>query len=132
MATKSSSNCLHVHCVKSVRIWSYSGPHFPVFGLNTERYSVSLYIQSEWKKMWTRITPNKSTFYAMVVINLKRECSENKEINCGEYLYEYFESCVIASLQIMCSMHSQRYIDLLKGLLGPPNRDKLFRNILEI
>ena len=23
------------HCVKSVRIWSCSGPHFPVFGLNT-------------------------------------------------------------------------------------------------
>ena len=28
------------HCVKSVRIWSYSGPHFPEFGLNTERYSL--------------------------------------------------------------------------------------------
>ena len=27
-------------CVKSVRIGSYSGPHFPAFGLNTERYSV--------------------------------------------------------------------------------------------
>ena len=26
-----------LHCVKSVRIRSYSGPHFPVFGLNTER-----------------------------------------------------------------------------------------------
>ena len=30
------------HCVKSVRIRSYSGPHFPIFGLNSERYSVSL------------------------------------------------------------------------------------------
>ena len=28
------------HCVKRVRIWSYSGPHFSAFGLNTERYSV--------------------------------------------------------------------------------------------
>ena len=28
------------HCVKSVCIRSYSGPHFPVFGLNTERYRV--------------------------------------------------------------------------------------------
>ena len=27
-------------CVKSVRIRCYSGPHFPVFGLNTERYRV--------------------------------------------------------------------------------------------
>ena len=26
------------HCVKSVRIWSYSGQHFPAFGLITERY----------------------------------------------------------------------------------------------
>ena len=26
-------------CVKSVRIGSYSGPYFPAFGLNTERYS---------------------------------------------------------------------------------------------
>ena len=26
------------HCMKSVRIWSFSGPYFPAFGLNTERY----------------------------------------------------------------------------------------------
>ena len=26
------------HCVKSVRIWCFSGPYFPPFGLNTERY----------------------------------------------------------------------------------------------
>ena len=31
------------HCLKSVRIWNYSGPHFPAFGLNTERYAVSLH-----------------------------------------------------------------------------------------
>ena len=24
------------HCVKRVCVWSYSGPHFPTFGLNTE------------------------------------------------------------------------------------------------
>ena len=29
------------HCVKSVRIRSYSGSHFPAFGLNTERYGVN-------------------------------------------------------------------------------------------
>ena len=26
------------HCVKSVCIRSFSGPYFPAFGLNTERY----------------------------------------------------------------------------------------------
>ena len=52
------------HCVKSVRIRSYSGPHFPVFGLNTEKYSLSFHIQPECEKMRTSITPNRDTFYA--------------------------------------------------------------------
>ena len=33
------------HYLKSVRIQSYSGPYFPEFGLNMERYRVSLCIQ---------------------------------------------------------------------------------------
>ena len=53
------------HCVKSVRIRSYSCPHFPAFGLSTERYAVSLHIQSECGKMRTRITPNTYTFHAV-------------------------------------------------------------------
>ena len=32
----------------------FSGPYFPVFGLNTERYEVSLRIQSECGKIRTR------------------------------------------------------------------------------
>ena len=54
--------------MKSVRIRSYSGPHFLVFGLNVERYSVSLRIQSECGKMQTRITPNTDTFYVVQII----------------------------------------------------------------
>ena len=27
----------NVHYVKSVRIWSYSGPYIPAFGLNTDQ-----------------------------------------------------------------------------------------------
>ena len=57
-----------MHCTKSVRIRSYSGPHFPAFGLNTERFSVSLRIQSECGKIWTRKTPNTGTFYAVLQI----------------------------------------------------------------
>ena len=57
------------HCVKSVRIRSFSGPYCPAFGLTTERYSVSLSIQSKCGKRWTRKTPNTDTFY--VVINLR-------------------------------------------------------------
>ena len=55
------------HCIKSVHIWSYSGPYFPTFGLNTERYFISLRIQSECGKIRTRITPNTDTFYAVFV-----------------------------------------------------------------
>ena len=54
------------HCVKSVHIRSYSGPHFPAFGLNTERYGVSLRIQSECEKMRATITPNTDTFHAVL------------------------------------------------------------------
>ena len=53
------------HCVKSVPIRNYSGPHFPAFGLNTKRYSVSLLIHSECEKLRTRITPNTDTFYTV-------------------------------------------------------------------
>ena len=56
----------NLHCVKSAGIRSYSGPHFPAFGLNTERYKVSLRIQSECGKMRTRITPNTDTFHAVL------------------------------------------------------------------
>ena len=38
------------HCVKSVRIQSFSGPFFPAFGLNKERYGVSLRVQFECGK----------------------------------------------------------------------------------
>ena len=52
-------------CLKSAHIRSYSGPHFPAFGLKTERYRISLRIQSKCQKMRTRIAPNTDTFYAM-------------------------------------------------------------------
>ena len=51
---------------KSVRIRSYSGPHFPAFVLNTARYSLSHRIQSECGKLRTRITPNMDPFYAVL------------------------------------------------------------------
>ena len=85
------------HCVKSVRIRSYSGPHFSAFGLNTERYSISLRIQSKCGNMRTRITPNKETFCAVKYKNhsfitvhifvvshffVKIFCSEEFESKC--------------------------------------------------
>ena len=65
----SSWNINAIHCVKNVRIRSYSGPHFPAFGLNTERYTVSLHIHSECGKIRTRITPNTDTFHSLTETN---------------------------------------------------------------
>lgn len=36
------------------RVWSYLCPYFSAFGLNTERYGVSNYIQSECRKTQTK------------------------------------------------------------------------------
>ena len=55
-----------VHCVESVRIQSFSGPHFPAFGLSTKIYGVNLLIQSECGKLRTRKTLNTDTFYTVI------------------------------------------------------------------
>ena len=43
----------------------FSGPYFATFGLNTERYRVSLRIQFECGKIRTRKTPYLDTFHAV-------------------------------------------------------------------
>ena len=60
------SQALHKSCQYSELFWSV----FPAFGLNTERYGVSLRIQSECGKIWARITPNTDTFRDVKPITL--------------------------------------------------------------
>ena len=64
-------NCLThfvlLHCVKSVRIRTVSSSYFPAFWLNTERYGISLCIQSKWGKIRTRKSPNTDTFHLALV-----------------------------------------------------------------
>ena len=60
-----SINHIDYHCVKTILVWSFSGPHFPIFRLNTQRYPVSLGIQSECGKMQTRKTSNTDTLHAV-------------------------------------------------------------------
>ena len=52
----------HKHCEKRACIWSYSGPHFPVFGVRILR------IQSKCGKIRTKIAPTADTFYVVKVI----------------------------------------------------------------
>ena len=54
----------------------FSAPYFPAFGLNTERCSVSLRIQSERGKIRTRITLNMDTFHAVHGTSCDYYCGE--------------------------------------------------------
>ena len=67
------------YCVKSVRIRSFSGPHFPTFGLNMERDTVR--IRSKGGKIRTRKTRNMDTFHALHFAKLEvYERNKNLEI----------------------------------------------------
>ena len=68
---------LKYHCVKSVLIRSLPGPYFPEFGLNTERYSVSLRIQSECGKIGTRKTQNTDTSHAVYASEVNAEAVQH-------------------------------------------------------
>ena len=57
-------------CVKSVRIRSHSGPYFPAFEQSKEGYGVSLHIQSECRKIWTKINPNTDIFHAVGMLTI--------------------------------------------------------------
>ena len=50
ISSTKNENGSTTHYVKSICIRSFFGPHFPAFGLNTERYGVSLRIQSDGEK----------------------------------------------------------------------------------
>ena len=67
------------HCVKNVRIRSFSGPYFPAFRLNMGRYSVSLRIKSKCGKIWTRKFPSRNTFYA-VWLSLTFSCKRQHSL----------------------------------------------------
>ena len=45
----------------------FSGPHFPVFGLNTEIYGINLRVQPEYRKIRTRKSPYFDTFHAVLL-----------------------------------------------------------------
>ena len=64
------------YCVKSVCIWSFSGPYFPT----SPYFSVSRRIQSEFGKIQTRKTRNTDTFYAVKFRNHFRILPWVKEV----------------------------------------------------
>ena len=58
-------SCNTEHCVKNIPYLEFSGPHFPAFTLNTEKYRVSLRFHCKCGKMRNRITLNTEIVYAV-------------------------------------------------------------------
>ena len=52
-----NANALRKKCPYWELFWSSFFPHFPTLGLNTERYGVSLHIQSECWEMREKCGP---------------------------------------------------------------------------
>ena len=53
--------------MKNVRIHSFTGPYFLVFGLNKEIYIVNICIQSEYGKCGSEKTLNLDLFQAVII-----------------------------------------------------------------
>ena len=70
-----------MHCMKSVRIRSFSGPYFPAVELNTERYGVSLRIQSKCGKIRTRKISNTETFHSVTNMDFGVNKATSASIN---------------------------------------------------
>ena len=62
-----------LYCVKS-------GPYFPEFRLNAERYGISLRIQCQCGKIRTRKTPNTDSFYPVLRVDFIQTSIAHREI----------------------------------------------------
>ena len=71
-----AGKCLHAYQGTAFQVSKYgvfSGPYFPAFGMNTEKYGVSLCIQSKCRKIRTRKTPNTDIFQAVELVWPKKQ-----------------------------------------------------------
>ena len=89
------------HCVKMVQIRSNSDRYFPAFGLNTERYSVSLGIQSKCGKMQTRITWNMGNFCAV-------KCKMYKEFKNPRMPCNFYKTLLLFSICNWCGSENEK------------------------
>ena len=85
-----ASETFYNHCVKSVRIRSFSGPYFSAFRLNTEICRANLCSQFKCGEIGTRKTSNTDTINAVNVSNdlrisskwaYRRKISFNQDIS---------------------------------------------------
>ena len=82
--------------MKGNRFSSFFGPHFPAFGLNTEIYRVNFCIQSKYRKIRARKSPNTDTFQVVwlhfISLVLSKKLTNNNNIKQSQPLYKQFAS----------------------------------------
>ena len=100
-----------LHCVKSVHIRSYSGPYFPAFEMNTERYGVSLCIQPKHRKIRTRITPSTDTFHSVLACILSMSSNEFLMISFpSSFVFFLIMSLTLLYVAVIESRYRKRFI----------------------
>ena len=83
-------NCTELYCVKGVRIWSFSGPYFPAFGMNTNQKN-SEYgrflcnVDFYWEPMLSYENIKGiyffiKFFYQIHIISIIYQCSRSRDI----------------------------------------------------
>ena len=78
------------HCIKSVHIQSYSGPHFPAFRINMERYEVYKSIQNI-QSIWKIRSIQNISLYFMYSVRMWENVDQNNS-EFGHYLCSVYYS----------------------------------------
>ena len=66
--------------MKNVRIWGFSGPYFPAYGLTTERYGEYLSVFSSSAAKYGPEKLRIRTLFTLIFISLKRKLGSGIQI----------------------------------------------------
>ena len=103
----------YVTAWKVSRYKAFSGPYFPVFGLNTKIYTVNLHIQSEYMKLWKNVC-------------VKSAWKVSKyRVFCGPYFPVFGLKMEVYSINLHENLHEN-----LTGKYGPEKTLKKKKKIL--
>ena len=113
--------------MKRVRVRSFSGPYFPEFGLNTEKYFVFLRVQPEYGKIRTRKNPNTDTFHAVLLVTF-RSTALLKKTPTQVFSFESF-TLFLSPIFLKNTSSGCFLISVVKSISGMPmTRDCSYRN----
>ena len=87
--------------------WSAFFPHFSIFALNTQRYGVSLRIQSEWGKVREKGGPEQLRIWTLFTQSILLIIA-SKTISCE--FFHTFTPCICQIVPVLCQLFFQDYV----------------------